>query len=113
MKAGDLVLARLAQADAEGKVRPVLLLCQIPPFGDWLVCGISSQLRRFQENFDELIQPNAPDFSISGLKSASVIRLGFLGTLAATQIGGSFGSIDPSRLLRLRRALARHLNEAP
>ena len=43
MKAGDIVLGQLQQSDGRYKLR-LLLLRQFPPFGDWLVSGISSQI---------------------------------------------------------------------
>ena len=103
MKAGEIVLAQVPQADAAAKIRPALLLCQFPPYGDWLACGISSQIRQLQPSFDELLESSAPDFSESGLRASSVIRLGFLTTLPARQIGGALGNIRPARLQRLRR----------
>jgi mRNA interferase MazF len=78
MKAGDVVLASLAQADGQRKIRPALLLCQVPPFGDWLSCGISSQVRHHVPDFDELITPDDRDFVGSGLRGGSLIRLGFV-----------------------------------
>ena len=56
MKAGDVVLADLPQVDGQRKLRPALLLCPPPPFGDWLACGISTQLRHRVDGFDELIR---------------------------------------------------------
>lgn len=56
MKVGDIVLAQLQQADGQYKLRPVLLLKQFPPFGDWLVCGISSHVRHAVSDFDEVIR---------------------------------------------------------
>ena len=82
MEAGDVVLAVLSQADGQRKVRPVLLLCQLPPFGDWLSCGISLQIRHRVDGFDEVVAQDDSDFAKSGLRSASLIRLGFVGTLA-------------------------------
>jgi len=46
MKEGDVVLTPLPQTDGVIKNRPAVALCQMPPFGDWLVCGISTQLRQ-------------------------------------------------------------------
>lgn len=112
MKGGDVVLAALSQANDEIKLRPSILLCQLPPFGDWLVCGISTKVRHFVPDFDEIIAPTDPDFADSGLLRESVVRLGFLGTLTRSQIGGVLGRIGPERLARLRVRLARHLHPA-
>ncbi len=44
MKEGDVVLAALPQLVGKTKLRPVLLLRQLlPPYNDFLVCGISTQ----------------------------------------------------------------------
>jgi len=109
MEAGEVVLADLAQADGFTKLRPVLLLCRLPGFGDWLGCGVSTQTRHQVTGFDELIGENDADFATSGLRQASLIRLGFLGTLTQTQIAGALGRVTPDRLQRLRRNLAQHL----
>lgn len=109
MEVGDIVLAGLAQADGVPKLRPVLLLCRLPGFGDWLVCGISTQTRHLVAGFDEVIVQNDSDYPTSGLRQASLVRLGFLGTLAQTQIAGSLGRVEPDRLHRLRQNLAQHL----
>lgn len=74
MKAGNIVLAPLPQADGQVKNRPVLLLRSMPPFGDWLVCGISTQLAQVVIGFDEVIGISKPDFARSGLRSASLIK---------------------------------------
>ncbi len=51
----------------------------IPPYGDFLVCAVSTQLRQEVSGFDDVIAPSGLDFSTSGLKAASVIRLGSCG----------------------------------
>jgi mRNA interferase MazF len=40
MNEGDIVFAPLPQADGRIKNRPAVLLRRLPPFGDWLVCGV-------------------------------------------------------------------------
>jgi mRNA interferase MazF len=42
MSPGSLVVTPLHQADGLRKNRPALLLLRLPPFGDVLVCGVSS-----------------------------------------------------------------------
>jgi mRNA interferase MazF len=54
---GDIALASLPQSDGFIKPRPAVLLRQMPPFGDWLVCGISTQLHQRVVGLDELIVP--------------------------------------------------------
>jgi len=60
---GEIILAQLPQADGGTKLRPVLLLKELPGYKDFLVCGISTQLRQLIAGFDELIDQTTPNFS--------------------------------------------------
>ncbi len=102
MKEGAIVLLPLAQADGTVKPRPAVALRQLPGFGDWLVCGISTQLHQCVVAFDETM-------ASSGLARPSVIRLGFLQAVPLRKIMGRIGSISPDRLRRLLANLSRHL----
>jgi len=105
MKEGDLLLAALRQKDAVVKDRPVLFLRRMPPFDDFLVCGISTQLQQAAE-LDEVISPNDADFGTSGLKAASLVRLGFLAVLPRSDFKGRIGSVAPARHRRLLTKLS-------
>ncbi len=109
MKEGDVVLTPLPQADGSRKNRPALVLREMPPFGDYLVCGISTQTRQAVPKFDEIIQMTDSDFAASGLVAESVIRLGFLAVLPRVRILGALGAVAPQRHRRLLRNLVRHL----
>lgn len=109
MTEGDVTLTPLPQADGRFKPRPAILLRRMPPFGDWLICGVSSQLHHQVVGFDEIVEPSDPDFAHSGLKVASVIRLGFLTTMPADRFLGLLGSIGPERHARLPGRLSRFL----
>jgi mRNA interferase MazF len=109
MREGDLVLTPIPQANGQVKNRPVLVLREMPPFHDLLVCGISSQLHQQVSSFDETIVPSDPDFAASGLRTASLIRLGFLALLPRRTIIGSIGAIAPDRHARLLRTLSSYL----
>lgn len=109
MKEGAVALAGLPQADGTFKNRPMILLRQTPPFYDWRVCGVSTQLHQCVTGFDELIERSAPDFLSSGLKASSVIRLGFLAVVAEAQLMGVIGAISPERHRRLLESLRRRL----
>ncbi len=54
-KSGDIVLASLPQADGKTKLRPALVLKQMLPYKDLLVCGISTQINQEVLGFDEII----------------------------------------------------------
>lgn len=78
MNEGDVVLTALPQADGKLKNRPAAALRKMPPFDDWLVCGITTQQHHEAEGFDDPIRPGHDDDAASGLKAPSLIRLGFL-----------------------------------
>ncbi len=105
MREGDVVLAEFPQADGEAKHRPAVVLRVVPPFGDFLVCGVSTQLRHRVSGLDELILRADPDFRASGLLADSLIRVGHLVTLPQAEFLGRIGAILPDRLARLRRNL--------
>jgi mRNA interferase MazF len=109
MTEGDVVLTPLPQADGQVKNRPAVVLRAMPPHGDLLVCGVSTQLHHETPGFDEVIRPADPDFAASGLKAASLIRLGFLVVLPVSSFLGSIGSIAPERHGRLLQRLSEYL----
>ena len=109
MSGGDVALAPLPQADGRPKPGPIVLLCQMPPYDDWLACGVSTQLHQEVPGFDETIEPSHADFRRSGLKAASLIRLGFLAVLPAAQLHGRLGSVAPERHERLLERLGAFL----
>ena len=76
MKEGDVVLTPLPQADGQIKNRPAIILREMPPYGDFLVCGVSTQFHQEAAGFDDPIRPGDTDFTRSGLKAPSLIRLG-------------------------------------
>lgn len=109
MTAGDVALTPLPQADGRTKPRPVILLRQMTPFGDWLVCGVSTQLHQEVAGFDEIVAPAHADFRQSGLKAPSLIRLGFLTVLPSDRLLGALGSISAERRDRLAQRLGAFL----
>jgi len=106
MKEGDVLLAFLVQGDGTVKDRPILFLLRMPPFQDFLVCGISTQLQQAVPDFDETIAPADPDFRTSGLKAASLIRLGYLAVLPRSEFKGRIGSVSAARRKRLLTKLS-------
>jgi len=106
-QAGQIVLFRFPQTDLEtGKLRPALLLGALPgDYDDWLICMISSQTRHYIPQFDELIQEHDSDFAQSGLRMASVIRIGRLAVVEGSILLGATGQISPERLPRIKNHL--------
>jgi 3-deoxy-manno-octulosonate cytidylyltransferase (CMP-KDO synthetase) len=76
------------------------------PFGDILTCGITTQLRHFVPGVDEFIRPADADFTASGLREESLIRLGFLGTIPPRDVRGEVGRISRARLQGLLARLS-------
>ncbi len=111
--AGDIVLFHFPQADlAEGKLRPALLLGELPgEYDDWLLCMISSQTRHYLLDFDEIIRDGDSDFAKSGLKLESVIRVGRLAVVESGLLLGEIGRISNERLKRIKSHLAKWLSE--
>ena len=70
MNEGDVALTPIPQEDGLIKNRSVVLLRRLPPYNDFLVCGVSTQLKQFVKGFDELLSPNDRDFATRNLKSA-------------------------------------------
>lgn len=105
---GQIALVRFPQPDlSPGKLRPVLLLSTLPgPYGDWLVCMVSSRLHQEVRGFDDLIEEADADFSGSGLKVASVFRISRVAAIDGTALLGSIGAISPERLARIRMRLS-------
>ena len=112
MNEGDVVLSPLPQADGWAKNRPCVALRRMPGFGDWLVCGISTQLRQEVPGFDEAVRPGDADFPASGLKAPSLIRLGFLAVLPQDWLLGAIGALAPERHRRLLGRLSAYLTQA-
>ncbi|HBL30455.1 MAG TPA: transcriptional regulator [Acidobacteria bacterium] len=113
MREGDVLLASLRQGNGVVKDRPVLFLRRIPPFEDLLVCGISSQLQQAVPELDETIAPPDSDFRTSGLKAASLIRLGYLAVLSRSELKGRIGSVSTARRHRLLTRLSDFLRPVP
>ena len=109
MKEGDVVIVAMPQSDATTKNRPAIILREMPPFQDMLVCGVSTQLHQDVKDFDETIGPADSDFIASGLVARSLIRLGFLTVIPQGQIVGSIGSVSPTRHQRLLTKLSDYL----
>lgn len=111
MKQGDVVLTPVPQSNGITKNRPAIFLKEMPPYEDLLVCGVSTQLHQEVKGFDEVIWDTDPDFATSGLRSTSLIRLGFLAVLPRSEIINSIGSISTQRHQRLLKVLSDYLIE--
>ena len=110
---GDIALVQFPFADrAEAKLRPALLISRVPGnYADWLICMITLRTYRQMAGFDELIGMDDPDFTASGLKASSVIRIARLVTVEERLLLARLGSIGPERLQRVRKRLGEWVQE--
>lgn len=111
MKSDDSALGSILQADGERKLRPILLLCQLPGFGDWLTVGISSQIRQAIKNWDVLIDPGLAKYSSTGLVKVSIVRLSFLGVAPRSVITGLLGELPDADLRLIKDRLSKFFSE--
>jgi mRNA interferase MazF len=109
MNQGDVVLTPVPQANGILKNRPAIFLREMPPYRDVLVCGISTQLHQEVKGFDEVVDQTDSDFAASGLRTTSLIRLGFLAVLPRSAVIGSIGLVSPERHNRLLARLSAYL----
>ena len=109
MKEGDAVLTPIPQADGVTKNRPAIILREMPPYRDFLVCGVSTQLEKEVKGFDDVISSTDDDFKSTGLRITSLVRLGFLAVLPSAQIIGAIGSLSSTRHRRLLKTLSDYL----
>jgi len=90
-----------------------LLIGKLPgQYDDWLICMISTQMRHYVQGFDEIVQPKDSDFSTSGLREPSVIRVGRLAVVDGGILLGAIGGIDSGRLQRLKVRLAAWITQS-
>lgn len=111
MKEGDVILTPVSQSDGVVKNRPAIILREMPPYKDLLVCGVSTQLHQQVRGFDEIISSSDADFVASGFKSESLVRLGFLAVLPRSRVMGAIGEISAERRRRLLKRLSDYLME--
>ena len=109
MKEGDVVLTPIPQADGAVKNRPAIILRAMPPYRDFLVFGVSTRLDKEVKGFDDVISSSDDDFDSSGLRTTSLVRLGFLAVLPERKILGTIGSLSSTRHRNLLKTLSDYL----
>src|SRR6266516_6528205 len=109
MRDGEIILTNVPRWNGNIKLRPVLLLKQLPGYSDFLVCGVSTQLHQLIKNFDELIDEKSRMFIQTRLRQSSIIRLGFLAEQPKNKILGAIGKIDRPLHKNLLQHLAKYL----
>jgi hypothetical protein len=71
---GQIVLFKFPRGDLpEGKLRPALLMSQLPgTYRIWLICMVSTKLQQQVKDFDEIIAETDDDFEKSGLREPAL-----------------------------------------
>ena len=105
---GQITLFAFPQTDqAAGNLRPALVLRSLPgPYEDWLICMISSRLHHEVPELDEIIRDTDSDFSQTGLKTTSLIRVTRLAVVSADILHGAIGTLSEERLNQIQSRLA-------
>ena len=93
------------------KLRPAVCLRKLPPtYSEFLVCGLTTKVHRFNAVLDERVTEQ--DQGFQRLRAAqSVIRVGFLDRVRAEEIVGRIGAISVPLHRRLLRKLSDYLVE--
>lgn len=99
------------QGDGQRKLRPAILVASVPPFNDWVVCAVSTQLHREVEGLDIRVNARHPDYKRMGLQFPSLVRVGQLTTLPSKVIQGSIGEVSHTTLDEIRTRLSRWLKD--
>jgi len=104
-KQGTIVLVPFPFSDLSAtKVRPAVVLSSVKHGDDIVFAFVSSGSAR-SENFDILIKPSDQNFSKTGLKTNSVIRVAKLATLDRKIVLGEIGSLGPEHLKQVKTSL--------
>jgi mRNA interferase MazF len=98
------------QADGAIKLRPAVVLKQLPSGPDLVVCGISSKLHREMPGVDVVVDEQHPDFSIMGLPFPSLIRSAYLTTVPLRAVQDPIGAVSPATFQLIIRQLTTYLS---
>ena len=113
IREGQIILFNFPQTDqVSGKLRPALVLRSLPGSNDdWLICMITTRLYQENAGIDEVIRTTDPDFSHTGLKSTSLIRVTRIAVVSRSIFEGGIGSIPHPRLERIRGTICRWISD--
>ena len=107
---GDIVLAAFPYTNlAMQKRRPALVLNENTDQGDVILAFISSQIPSSPSATSLLLENSDPEFSQTGLKADSVIRLDKIATIERHLITRRLGKLPESRGQEMQQALLQAL----
>jgi len=105
MKKGDMVLVYFPFTDFENaKLRPAAVLIPENKYGDICLAFITS--KAIEDDIDNLvINQEEKDFSKTGLKVSSTIKVGKIATLHKDLIAGKIGALSKKHIKKLNEIL--------
>ena len=110
MEEGREVRVAFQQADGAIKLRPAVVLKQLPAGPDLLVRAISSKLHREMPGVDIVVHEQHPDFAAMGLPFASLIRCAYLTTVSLSAVQDPIGEVRAETLKRILDQLTIYVN---
>ena len=107
MKRGTVVLTPFPFTDLSGqKVRPALVVFRSDrPGRDVLLAFITSQQSSISSHTDVLIDRSHPDFTSTGLKVSSVVKLEKLVTIEHSVVLGELGELSATLIKEVNEKL--------
>jgi len=113
IREGQIILFEFPRTDqGSGKLRPALVVRSLPgSYDDWLICMITTRLYHENAGIDEVIKKTDPDFSHTGLKATSLIRVTRIAVVSTSILEGVIGSIPHSHLLQIRARICQWISD--
>ena len=103
---GNIVLARFPFTDLTGaSLRPAVIVSQRQLGNDLVLVAISSVVRGTLAPTDYTVESNHPEFTSTGLRVTSVIRMHKLATVERSIIVRRLGSLGPQLQAEVDRLL--------
>lgn len=109
MEVGSVIKIAFPQGDGKIKFRPAIALANLPPYNDWIVCGISSKIDLEIKGLDIVINKTHSDFKHWGLPYPGLIRAGFIVTIPDNMINGVIGNISKETSKNLLKSISQYL----
>ncbi|GAP96151.1 type II toxin-antitoxin system PemK/MazF family toxin [Leptolyngbya sp. NIES-2104] len=104
---GDIVLVNFPFTDlSQTKLRPALVVWISPNGEDAVVCAITSQNLQTLQTDDFLIETTDLEFSETGLRVASKIRIARIATLSRSLVARKLGRLGTEQRNRLNAKLS-------
>jgi hypothetical protein len=108
---GEIVLIALPTAGGGPlKLRPALILCQLPgPTQTLLLAAVSTSNLPLVDNWDIQLNTDEPWFVGTGLHRTSAVRMSYLYAATESEIVGVVGSLPRNLHAELVRRLSLHI----